>query len=149
MGFLFLLSCKKENSCEGCNKPPIALAGPDQVITLPSDSISLDGSASNDPDGVISTYLWKRISGPMPVIILNSSSSKTIVKSLAVGSYQFELRVTDDKGLSATHIYDLDSDNWSIGLLPQYLSSYASVISVNNIIYVAGGISCSGNSGCQ
>ena len=85
----------------------------------------------------------------MPFIISNSSSSKTIVKSLAVGSYQFELRVTDDKGLSATHIYDLDSDNWSIGLLPQYLSSYASVISVNNIIYVAGGISCSGNSGCQ
>ena len=62
------LSCRKETSCEGgCadkNKPPIAFAGPDQVITLPTDSISLDGSASNDPDGMISLWLWKKISGP-------------------------------------------------------------------------------------
>ena len=60
-------SCKKEKSCEGCkenNKPPIAIAGPDQVITLPTDSISLDGSASNDPDGTISEWLWKKIEGP-------------------------------------------------------------------------------------
>ena len=46
------LTCKKEKSCEGCkenNKPPTAIAGPDQVITLPPDSISLDGFASNEP----------------------------------------------------------------------------------------------------
>ncbi len=43
----FHISCKKEISCENCgsnpppgstNKPPIANAGPDQVITLPADS---------------------------------------------------------------------------------------------------------------
>ena len=50
-----LNSCKKEMSCEGCatknNKPPIAIAGLDQVITLPTNSISLDldGSSSHDP----------------------------------------------------------------------------------------------------
>jgi hypothetical protein len=51
------ISCKKETSCEGCkenNKPPVAIAGSDQVITLPTDSVSLDGSASSDPDGKIS-----------------------------------------------------------------------------------------------
>jgi hypothetical protein len=42
------ISCKKEYSCEGCaaknkNKPPIAVAGSDQTITLPIDSVSLDG----------------------------------------------------------------------------------------------------------
>ncbi|HET6766136.1 MAG TPA: hypothetical protein VFH08_02015 [Chitinophagaceae bacterium] len=31
-----------------------AIAGPDQVITLPADSVLLDGSSSNDPDGRIS-----------------------------------------------------------------------------------------------
>jgi hypothetical protein len=39
---LVFMSCKRELSCEGCaekNKLPIALAGPDQVITLPTDSI--------------------------------------------------------------------------------------------------------------
>jgi len=101
---LFNISCKKEESCEGCkenNKPPIAIAGPDQVITLPADSVSLDGSSSSDPDGTISEWLWKKISGPASFDIRNSSNEKTVVKNLAIGIYQFELKVTDDKGLFA------------------------------------------------
>src|SRR6186997_1403907 len=76
-------SCKKEKSCEGCignNKPPIAIAGPDQVITLPTDSVLLDGSASNDPDGTISEWLWKKISGPASFNIVNTTTAKTIVR---------------------------------------------------------------------
>lgn len=79
-------SCKKETSCEGCkenNKPPIAIAGPDQVITLPTDSISLGGSASNDPDGTISDRFWKKISGPASFIITNTRTAETTVKKLA------------------------------------------------------------------
>ena len=72
-GIIFILSCKKEKSCEECNKPPTAVAGPDQVITLPPDSVSLDGSSSNDPDGTISEWLWKKISGPAS---FNSQNSK-------------------------------------------------------------------------
>ena len=55
-------------------------------------------------------------------------------------------------GASAWHdfdIYDLNTDSWSVGLLPQSLSSYSSLISVSNIIYVAGGVSCAGGTGCQ
>ena len=102
---VIFLSCKKEYSCEGCingNKPPIAIAGPDQVITLPTDSISLDGSASNDPDGKISEWLWKKISGPASFNIVNTTTAKTIVRNLDTGVYDFELKVTDDKNLSAT-----------------------------------------------
>src|SRR5678809_1429808 len=98
------LSCKKDHSCEGCNKgnkPPIAMAGPDQVITLPTDSISLDGSASSDPDGTISEWLWKKIEGPASFAIANSSVAITKAKNLVVGTYKFELTVTDDKGASA------------------------------------------------
>ncbi|MBD0376206.1 MAG: hypothetical protein ICV51_11305, partial [Flavisolibacter sp.] len=53
--------------CEGCNqnnKPPIAAAGPDTIITLPTDSTLLDGSKSGDPDGKISAWQWTKISGP-------------------------------------------------------------------------------------
>jgi hypothetical protein len=63
------ISCQKEISCEDCkdaNKPPISIAGPDQVITLPTDSISLD--ASSDPDGKISGWLWTKILGPASLI---------------------------------------------------------------------------------
>jgi len=83
------------------NNPPIAIAGPDQVITLPTDSISLDGSASNDPDGMISEWLWKKIAGPVSFNIVNAATAKTVIKNLTVGSYKFELSVKDDKDASA------------------------------------------------
>ena len=102
---LIIISCKKETSCEGCatknNKPPIAVAGPDQLITLPTDSVVLDGRISSDPDGMISSYLWTKISGPVSFTILKSTDSITIIKFLVVGTYQLELKVTDNDGLSA------------------------------------------------
>jgi N-acetylneuraminic acid mutarotase len=103
-GALIHPSCKKEKSCEGCingNEPPTAMAGPDQVITLPTDSISLDGSSSSDPDGTISEWLWTKISGPASFTINSATTAKTIVKDLIVGVYQFELKVRDNGGLSA------------------------------------------------
>jgi len=50
-GLLVLVnvSCRKEVSYEGCkelNKPPIAIAGPDQVITLPTNCVLLNGRSS-------------------------------------------------------------------------------------------------------
>ena len=86
------ISCKKETSCEGCaekNKPPIAVAGPDQAITLPIDSVSLDSRSSSDPDGSISNYLWTKISGPVSSKILKPSDSISKLKSLIAGTYQF------------------------------------------------------------
>jgi len=52
----------------------MAIAGPDEIITLLTDSISLDGSASNDPDEAISKWLWTKISGPASFNIVNASS---------------------------------------------------------------------------
>lgn len=104
LGATVLLSCKKEYSCEGCyqvNEPPVALAGTDQVISFPTDSISLDGSASSDPDGKISDWLWKKVSGPVSFNIVSAKVSRTIVNKLVAGIYQFELIVTDDEGLNA------------------------------------------------
>ncbi len=38
------------------NGPPIAAAGPDQIVF---DRVVLDGTQSSDPDGVIVNYLWE------------------------------------------------------------------------------------------
>ncbi len=103
-GVLFFLSCQKEYSCENCsstNKPPIANAGADQTITLPKDSIVLDGSLSSDQDGTIISHHWTKISGPVSANIIKTDSSKTLVKALLMGIYKFELKVTDNGGLSA------------------------------------------------
>ena len=86
--------------CKENNKPPIAIAGPDQVITLPTDSVSLDGSASSDPDGTISEWLWTKISGPASFTIDSATTAKCFGNNLFAGTYQFELKVTDDGGLS-------------------------------------------------
>ena len=88
-GIIFFLSCKKERSCEGCingNKPPIAVAGPDQVITLPTDSVSLDGNASSDPDGIISNWLWTKISALLLLISkFTGTENKIFQQSLEAG----------------------------------------------------------------
>ncbi len=78
------------------NKPPIANAGTDQTITLPTDSLTLTGNGK-DIDGTIASYLWTKISGPSATI-LNNTLASTIIKGLAQGNYQFELKVTDNKG---------------------------------------------------
>ena len=80
------------------NLPPLANAGADQNITLPTNSITLNGTASSDPDGSISTYAWSKISGPASYTIVNSSSASTAVNGLTQGAYSFRLVVTDNFG---------------------------------------------------
>ncbi|MGE5106933.1 MAG: PKD domain-containing protein [Sphingobacteriales bacterium] len=66
-GIIYITSCKREYSYEGGpknNQPPIANAGNDTIIILLDDSVMLNGSASSDPDGSISSYQWTKISGP-------------------------------------------------------------------------------------
>ena len=78
------------------NIPPTANAGPDQSITLPANSVTLNGSG-NDPDGSITAYLWTKISGPA-CTITNPNSASTSVTGMLQGTYRFELRVTDNNG---------------------------------------------------
>jgi hypothetical protein len=95
--------CKKGVSCETClnviNYPPVACAGADRTITLPTDTVTLDGSCSTDPDNNISSYLWTKIAGPASVTIGNANAAITQVTNLTEGVYRFELKVTDAGGL--------------------------------------------------
>jgi hypothetical protein len=102
LAVFFSLSCAKERSCEGCTsrmQPPVALAGTDQIITLPLDSTSLDGSKSTDPDSNITSYLWTKIAGPSSFFISNQSTAQTQLTRLKQGIYLLELKVSDAGGL--------------------------------------------------
>lgn len=85
----------------GTNHPPVAVAGPDQSITLPVDLCTLDGSASYDPDGVIATSQWTKVAGPSSGAIAKATDLKTQATNLTTGTYQFELMVTDNYGASS------------------------------------------------
>ncbi|MBX3238357.1 MAG: T9SS type A sorting domain-containing protein [Chitinophagaceae bacterium] len=82
--------------------PPIADAGAAQTITLPVNYASLDGSKSIAPSGNISSYLWTKVSGPANGAITSPNAVKTNITGLSAGVYQFQLRVTDNKGITAT-----------------------------------------------
>ncbi|MEO7561437.1 MAG: hypothetical protein ABIT07_02525 [Ferruginibacter sp.] len=99
-GFAYT-SCKKEKVLQSDgNKPPVASAGIDQTLVLPLDSTVLNGSGT-DPDGNIVNYEWRKIRGPGQFVLENSTTAITKLKSLVQGAYGFELKVTDNGGLTA------------------------------------------------
>ncbi|HFK5771215.1 glycosyl hydrolase family 18 protein [Enterobacter ludwigii] len=82
------------------NHAPIAAAA-DQTVTGPV-TVTLDGSASGDPDGDAITYKWTQISGPA-VTLTNSTKAKASFGAAAVTQNQtlsFRLTVKDAKGLT-------------------------------------------------
>lgn len=85
------------------NLPPIANAGPDVHVELgvTDQAFRLDGSRSRDIDGALVTVRWRQLTGPGPAVIVSPNSMQTMVTGLAVGTYTFELTVTDNRGASA------------------------------------------------
>ena len=60
------------------NEKPVADAGVDQDVTS-NASITLDGSASDDADGVIVRYRWHQLSGPRVRLRSRRSVSPTFI----------------------------------------------------------------------
>ncbi len=84
------------------NQDPIADAGPNKTITLPNNTIILDGSDSDDGDGDIEKYEWTKLSGPSPIDIDGDDTHQLVLSDLKEGSYKFKLTVTDDQGGSSS-----------------------------------------------
>ncbi|MEO8584317.1 MAG: PKD domain-containing protein, partial [Flavitalea sp.] len=80
------------------NVAPVAKTGNTLTITLPENSVTVNGSASTDADGTITNYTWIKISGPNDFNIVNPSSSITDINNLSQGTYYFRLQVKDNDG---------------------------------------------------
>ena len=85
------------------NAPPIADAGPDQIID-PGITATLDGSTSSDPGGTIVSYQWTQLTGTAVTLVDASTATASFdTGSLNAGEVlTFELSVTDDGGLIST-----------------------------------------------
>lgn len=81
------------------NEPPIADAGPDQ-IGVNAGNITLDGSASTDPEGDPITFAWQQTGGPA-VSLAGANTARATFTAGEGQTYTFRLTVTDDKGASA------------------------------------------------
>lgn len=84
------------------NQAPIANAGSNRVITLPTNSTSLSGTASSDADGTIASYLWQQVSGPSASTLSATNTANITVGNLQAGVYTYRLTVTDDDGATST-----------------------------------------------
>ena len=81
--------------------PPTVNAGTNQTITLPTSSATLTGTAS-ETNGTITTYAWSQVGGPSAATIATAAQAQTTVSGLAAGTYVFQLKVTDNSGVTAT-----------------------------------------------
>ena len=85
------------------NSPPVANAGPDQVVS-PGNSVVLDGSASTDPDDGIAKYEWKQTAGP-PVNLSDATAIQPVFTAPQAPTgdvdLSFQLIVTDNGGLQS------------------------------------------------
>ena len=92
------------------NTPPLANAGPDQIVNEGTVNVMLNGAESKDPDtgDNLTSYSWTQIEGPHNVILSNSNTSRpsfsapdlpTNIDSIAL---RFNLTVTDNHGANST-----------------------------------------------
>jgi hypothetical protein len=106
------------------NSPPVANAGPDQ--TVGSGSVTLDGSASYDPDGDPITYQWSQISGPT-VVLATPTAVKTTFNAVSGQTYVFKLTVTDSYGLSASATTKVTSNSTASALIVRFDATPSSI----------------------
>jgi len=82
------------------NTPPTANAGSDQSVTV-STTVTLDGSASSDPDGTIASYSWRQISGATVTLSSTTAQKPTFTAPGSSATLVFGLTVTDNNGASS------------------------------------------------
>ena len=89
------------------NTLPIANAGFDQTVPIGGTAV-LDGTASSDPDGTITGWLWTQVGASPNVAIIGSGTSPVAnATNLIAGTYTFDLAVTDNNSNTAhaqTHV---------------------------------------------
>ena len=85
------------------NQPPVADAGQARQVTL-GESVTLDGSASSDPDGDALAYDWNIITSPQGAddALDDPSLAQPTFTPSAAGAYVVELTVTDPLGEADT-----------------------------------------------
>jgi hypothetical protein len=96
------------DSAPAANLPPVAVAGPDQVVDE-QNPVMLDGTASSDADGGIGSYQWTQLSGSS-VTLSNAATATASFTAPALSvaeTLSFQLRITDTRGAVATDVVDV------------------------------------------
>ena len=104
------------------NTAPVASAGPD-ISAVPT-KITLNGSASFDPDGQSVTYSWTQQGGPV-VPLVGAGSANPSFQTAQPGAYIFQLDVSDGLAVSSDFVTVniLNVLPTAVGVLDQVVNS--------------------------
>ncbi len=112
--------------------PPVANAGSNITVLLPVDTAILNGTGSHDPDGVITSYSWAKVSGPAQITMIDTNTATPVISNLATGLYTFKLTVTDNLGMSSNAQVQVLS---TLGTLPlDFINFSGKNVGNNNIL---------------
>jgi hypothetical protein len=109
--YVFTLTVTDNNSVSNSasvqitvNTPPnvVISANPDTLVVLNTNTVTLIGSASTDPDGTISSYSWIKLVGPSGGNISSPNSANTNIIGLSQGVYVYQLTAVDNNGASSS-----------------------------------------------
>jgi PKD repeat protein len=89
------------------NQAPTANAGADVTITLPNNTVVLNGSAT-DNDGSIVGYSWIKVTGPQTGSLTNSNTANATVNFVEEGIYVYRLTVTDNAGATGSDLVQIN-----------------------------------------
>jgi hypothetical protein len=90
----------------GTNTAPIANAGSNQTVTS-GVTVTLNGTASSDPDGSIASYSWSQTAGTPAVTLASGATAQPTFLAPSVTSaatLTFSLVVTDNRGATSAGV---------------------------------------------
>lgn len=103
--YTWMLGYSRPNIAQpGGTVPSVAtsVAGANQTITLPVNSVSLNGTGSKDVGSTLTSYTWSKVSGPAGDVLTNSALSTAALTFTLSGTYIYSLTVKDLQGNSNT-----------------------------------------------
>ncbi|MEZ4825098.1 MAG: glycosyl hydrolase [Bacteroidia bacterium] len=111
---------------------PVADAGENQIIVLPQNTATLDGSASIDPNGGTLNYNWTQVYGPSTLTFSNSQVAQPTISSLAEGVYLMKLKIDNGSYADEDEVYIISS------LTPNVAPTVALLSPLDNSEYIEG-----------
>ncbi|XP_066538616.1 dyslexia-associated protein KIAA0319 isoform X2 [Hoplias malabaricus] len=122
------------------NRAPVAVAGPDRQLLLPSSSITLNATGSSD-DQAITSYQWEILSGPPGSKIKDADKAVAMVTGLRAGSHGFKLTVQDQQGAADSAVLTVTVKEANSLQLIAHASGSHTLTLPNNSLVLRGSVS--------
>ena len=86
----------------GASAPSVSASTSNASITLPTNFVTLTGTATPSGSATISTYSWSELSGPSTFTFSTPAAASNLVTNMVQGTYVFKITATDSNGLTGS-----------------------------------------------